>query len=282
MCLAFGFGCLVCHTTDQLRSLGLEVVAPTATSSTRVKDKHISSILDNHPEKEYIPSIVEKYIMDHAEELGYASLTNPSGCTTWRDINATNEEIYNQLQSYSSDLDNYNKAVLNFEPISDVMIGIKEGNYDVCSSTKLHPDGLIGLFPSKQLSLTKSGYIEPLTPPMRSHTFCSNKQNLMSLDYLVHDYETMCRNLKPTSKRVLFDLGASLAFHGTDQPIVRLLSEYEKFGFLFDHIFAFEIKFNDPIDVYTNLLPEKFFMAYHWINVGEVHYLSMFAYAFFH
>jgi hypothetical protein len=99
----------------------------------------------------------------------------------------------------------------------------------------------------------------------------------MSLDYLVHDYETMCRNLKPTSKRVLFDLGASLAFHGTDQPIVRLLSEYEKFGFLFDHIFAFEIKFHDPIDVYTNLLPEKYFMAYHWINVGEVHYLSIFA-----
>ncbi len=147
LCLTFGFGCLVCHTTDQLRSLG---VAPTATSSTRVKDKHISSNLDNNAEKEYIPSIVEKYIMDHAKELGYASLMNPSGCTTWRDINATNEEIYNQLHSYSSDLDNYNKAVWNFEPISDVMIGIKEGNYDVCSSTKLHPDGLIGLFVCSQ------------------------------------------------------------------------------------------------------------------------------------
>ena len=122
----------------------------------------------------------------------------------------------------------YNEVVWNFEPVADVMI-IKGGNYDVCASLKLHPDGLIGLFLSKQLSLTKSGYIEPLTPPMRSHTFCSNKQNLMSLDYLVHDYETMCRNLKPTSKRVLFDLGASLSFHATDQSIVRLLSEYEKF-----------------------------------------------------
>lgn len=255
LCVAFGFGCI-----------GLEVFDPTANSSTRGKDKHISSNSDNH--KVYVPSTCEKYIVDHAEELGYASWTNPSGCTIWRDINATNEEIYNQLQLYSSDLDIYNEAVRNFEPIADVMIGIKGGNYDVCASLKLHPDGLIGLFPSKQLSLTKSGYIEPLTPPMRSHTFCSNKQNLMSLDYLVHDYETMCRNLKPTSKRVLFDLGASLSFHGTDQPIVRLLSEYEKFGFLFDHIFAFEITFNDPIDVYTNLLPEKYFMAYHWINVG--------------
>jgi hypothetical protein len=133
----------------------------------------------------------------------------------------------------------------------------------------------------KQLSLTKSGYIEPLTPPMRSHKFCSNN-DVMNMDYLVHDYETMCRNLKPTSRRVLFDLGASLAFHGSDQPIVELLSEYEKFGFNFDHIFAFEITFNDPTHVYINLLPEKYLMAYHWINVGEVHHLSVLAKAFFH
>ena len=280
VCLAFGFGCLLHHTIDQLTGLGLDVVgfAPTATSSTRGKDERIRSNSDNH--KGYAPSTCEKYIVDHAEELGYASLTNPSGCTIWKDIKATNEEIYNQLQSYSSDLDNYNEAVRNFEPISDMMIGIKGGNYDVCSSAKLHPDGLIGLFPSKQLSLTKSGYIEPLTAPMCSHKYCHNKSiaNLMLLDYLVHDYETMCRNLKPTSKRVLFDLGTTLDLGRTNGlPVMqKLMDEYEKFGFRFDHIYAFEITPKNTTHLFKKLLPDKYFAAYHWINVGKIQHFSVF------
>jgi hypothetical protein len=112
--------------------------------------------------------------------LGYDSAPNPTGCNIWNNINDTNEVIYNQLQSHSNDLDNYNTVVQEFELISDLMIGIKEGNYSVCSSAKLS-EGLIGLFPSNQLSLTKSGYIEPLTPPTRLHKFCSDpsRQNLM-------------------------------------------------------------------------------------------------------
>jgi hypothetical protein len=74
-------------------------------------------------------------------------------------MNTTSKGIYNQLQSFSSDLDNYNDAVWNFEPILDVMIGIKEGNPNVCSFAKLHPDGLIGLISSKQLLLMKSGLL---------------------------------------------------------------------------------------------------------------------------
>ncbi len=264
---------------DQLVSLGLKVFAPAATSGTRGKDEHIGSNLDNSAEKEYVPSTCEKYIVAHAEELGYASLKNPSGCTIWKDMNAMSKEIYNQLQSFSSDLDNYNDAVRNFEPILDVMIGIKEGNPDVCSFAKLHPDGLIGLFPSKQLSLTKSGYIEPLTPPMRSHKFCYNYSvaNLMSLDYLVHDYEAMCRNLKPTSKRVLFDLGATLDLGRTNGlPVMqKLMDEYEKFGFRFDHIYAFEITPKNTTNLFKKLLPDKYFAAYHWINVGKMHHLSV-------
>ena len=50
----------------------------------------------------------------------------------------------------------------------------------------------------------------------------------------MHDYYTMCRNLKPTSTRVLIDMGASLSFHGEGGgPMLTLLSEYEKFGFHF-------------------------------------------------
>lgn len=90
----------------------------------------------------------------------------------------------------------------------------------------------------------------------------------MSLDYLVHDFEFMCRKLKPTSKLVLLDLGASLVFQGTASPLLTLLRQYEKFGFVFDHIYAFEITKQDPNMVYETLLPEKYISAYHWINVG--------------
>ena len=88
-------------------------------------------------------------------------------------------------------------------------------------------------------------------------------------NYLVHDFEAMCRNLKPHSKRIFIDLGASLSFSGKDQPVVQLLDLYERFGFNFDHIYAFEATFTEPEEVYKKLLPEKYFNSYHWINVGK-------------
>jgi hypothetical protein len=216
--------------------------------------------------------------MEHSNELGYTSSKNPSGCRIWSDPNATNEMVHGMLVSYSVDLEGYNDIIRNFAPIPDTMDGIRAGNYDVCSAARLHPEGLVGLFPSDQLSLTTSGYVEPLMPPMRSHKFCANKRaELLSLDYLVHDFYAMCRSLKPTSRRVFFDLGASLKFHRSDSPVMSLLSQYERFGFRFDHIYAFEMKFTEPKDVYEKLLPEKYFPAYHWINVGEkVHRLHLF------
>ena len=163
-----------------------------------------------------------------------------------------------------------NEAMKNFQPIPDLFDEIVKGNYDVCSSARVHPDGLPGLFPSNQLSLTKSGYVEPITPPMRSYSgMCGGGGGVMNLDYLVHDFEAMCHNLKPTSKRVFIDLGASLD-HGTGNPVGWLLGEYEKFGFRFDHIYGFEIQFTRPEDVYGHLLDEKYFASYHWINVGEM------------
>ena len=49
-------------------------------------------------------------------------------------------------------------------------------------------------------------------------------------------------------------MGASLSFHGADQPIITLLELYEKFGFEFDHIYGFEISFANPKRVYEKLL----------------------------
>jgi hypothetical protein len=141
---------------------------------------------------------------------------------------------------------------------------------DVCKQLRLHPDGLQGLFRSNQLSYSKSGYIEPLTPPMRSHQFCLDEKPydyVLTLDYLVHDFEAMCQMLKPTSRIILIDMGASLEFHGTNQPMIELMNLYEKFGFQFEHIHAFEVTPTDPVHVYEKL-PENFIPAYHWINVG--------------
>lgn len=234
--------------------------------------------------KNYIPSSCEKYIIEHAEQLGYAStkvgtanepwLNLASGCAIWLDPKVSNEEIYNGLRSYLKDLNEYNEAMKKFEPIPDLSDDIKKGNYDACLSAKVHPNGLSALFPSKQLSLSKSGYVEPLTPPMRSFEgMCGGGGGVMDIEYLVHDFEAMCRNLKPTSRKVFIDLGASLD-HGTGNPVGQLLGDYEKFGFHFDHIYAFEVKFTKPEDVYGSLLNEKYFPAYHWINVGELHILS--------
>ncbi len=115
--------------------------------------------------KGYIPASTEQYILDHADKLGYASEDNPDGCTIWSDPSATNEDIHQALMSYVSDLDHYNEAVANFHPtFPDVMDKIIKGNYYVCLSLKLHPDGVSGLFPSNQLSFSSSGYVEPLTP----------------------------------------------------------------------------------------------------------------------
>jgi len=245
-----------------------------------VVDLKKNSVVDlkNNSVQEYVPASSEKYIVDHAIELGYASVKNPTGCNIWRNPNATNAEVHKSLSSFATELDQYNTVIREFEPIPDLLKSIIEGKKsqnDICASARPDIHGLKAMFPSRQLSLTDSGYVEPLTPPMRTHKICfEGRGKLMSLEYLIHDFETMCRKLKPTSKRVLIDMGASLDFHSTEEaapPIVELMQLYEKFGFNFDHIYAFEMTPFNPKDVFEKLLPEKYFPAYHWINVGVNH-----------
>ena len=112
---------------------------------------------------------------------------------------------------------------------------------------------------------------------MRHHGICTDyKAAVMDMNYLVHDFETMCRKLKPSSRIILIDMGASLSFHDgnkhmNSQPIIWLIKLYEKFGFFFDHIYGFEITPTDPKKVYGRLLPEEYIPSYHWINVGVEH-----------
>ena len=71
----------------------------------------------------------------------------------------------------------------------------------------------------------------------------------------MYDVEAMRRKLKPTSKRLLIDMGVSLDFHGDHQPIVNLMNLYENLGVNFDHMYAFEMETADQNDVYGKLLP---------------------------
>ena len=226
----------------------------------------------------YTPAPLEQYFMDNMVTLGYDNEANPKTCNVWTDPKATNPHVYNMLQTYISELAQYNKSISDFEGIPNILKTIKENNQnqnDVCKKLRLHPDGLQRLFPSSQLSYSQSGYIEPLTPPMRSHQFCLEempRDYLMTIDYLVHDFEAMCQMLKPTSRIILIDMGASLDYHvnhnlGVYEPMIELMNLYEKFGFQFEHIYAFEVTPTEPDHVYQ-ILPEKYIPSYHWINVG--------------
>jgi hypothetical protein len=223
------------------------------------------------PRVKYNASSVEQYIMNNLVKLGYDKANDPKTCDMWTDPKVTTAEVHKKIKAYKDDIEAHTEAIRKFEPIPDLMKSIRAGEDidEVCKKTRPHPDGLRALFASNELSLSNSGYIEPLLPPLRHHSMCTNQEtDLMTLDYLVHDFEVMCRKLKPHSRLILLDMGASLDFHGTTQPIVTLMNLYEKFGFYFDHIYAFEVTSKDPKDVYGKKLPEKFFHSYHWINVG--------------
>jgi len=89
----------------------------------------------------------------------------------------------------------------------------------------------------------------------------------MSLDYLIHDWGKLCRQLKPYSRTVFVDMGASLNFMNQTSPTMQLLETYRKFGFLFDHVYAYEMTLSAPDVVYSKI-PSYLYAAYHWINVG--------------
>lgn len=236
--------------------------------------------------QEYIPASVEDYVMNNFKMLGYDKENQwISGCNIFNDSNTTTKENHNNLENFRRDLDSQSKALKEFDSNKtvDLLNKIRKGKYDgdymtkLCKNTRPHPYGLQALFPSNQLSLTKSGYIEPLIPPLRSPHFCGGYEGDygLSLNFLVHDFEAICLSLKPSSRIVLIDMGASLDFHEHDKnrnlpPIIELIKTFEKFGFKFDHIYAFEIKEKDPTKVYRHYLPVDYFASYHWINSGMI------------
>jgi len=235
---------------------------------------------------QYDPASTEHYVVQHAEELGY----NPppgqyaSTCSLFNDPAATsNSRLYQDLSDYLNALDVYNNRIDAFIPKyrdlrkaiqqrmkQDHTITWDEAANEICSSLALHPDGLAGsansIFPPHLLSKTSScGYTEPLLPPMRHPRFCQGKKYLMSWRYIVHDFEQMClTQLKPFGRTILIDMGSSFDRGFT---LMDMIAMYVKFGFRFDHVYAYEITPTDPAKVFSRV-PDEIKAAYHFINLG--------------
>ena len=241
-------------------------LAQSADETTRTSK--LQSIMNLAEVPLYTPAPIEEHIMQNADRLGYSSEDNPSACQIWKNHEAV-APISGNMKGYLEELKHYTKLLKAFnETVEDLRLHLDDDS-DICQTLELHKDGLQGIFRGKQLSMTaSSGFLEPLLPPLRHPSLCSSRSKLMSLEYLVHDFAYMCRQLKRTSRNVLVDMGASLQYHGGSlQPAVYLTKQFQRFGFKFDHIYAYEITPTPPLQAFTSV-PNELQAAYHWINIG--------------
>lgn len=213
-------------------------------------------------------------------------------CKIWQDKTAT--PFYQELQTFATELKNYFQLIKEFRllhpAMKDLRHSIREDSasannnlysHAVCQQVELHPKGLAGIFQgSGQLSQTTGvGYTEPLLPPMRHPGLCledgvgvnlKKMDILLSLEYLIHDWGELCRQLKPHSRTIFVDMGASLIFHGQvnmGSPTMQLLDQYRTFGIIFDHIYAYEVR-QTPAELVYKHVPAHLQSAFHWINMG--------------
>lgn len=223
--------------------------------------------------QKYRPAPVEEYILNHLDELQLdETLPNlVETCHIFKDPSST--PFYDHLQIYLSELTEYQQLMRSFQiNATDLR---KHLDDNICEDLKLHPNGVSGLFrESQQLSKTRSGMVEPILPTLRHPKMCSEfKKYLLSIEYMVHDFYSICQQLKLTSRTVFIDMGASLSFHNSKQdgyqasPVIELLDLYRRFGITWDHVYAFELTQQDPQQALDNV-PDDLYAAYHWINVG--------------
>lgn len=217
----------------------------------------------------YTPSTLEDFVIANSNKYGMNATsigTMQPMCTIMEQSNA------HELRRYLASLDTYNTMVENFIPLQeDIRTMISRSGKSACEKLSLLKQNTSSNpFEPHQLSFSSTvGGLEPLLPPLRHPRFCEEGDSLIvDLSYLVHDFSTMCKTLKSTSRTVFVDMGASLDFHGADDmPAMYILKLYKKFGFHFDHIYAYEVTPKEPSQVFAKVPPE-FLSAYHWINIG--------------
>ncbi|GFH56621.1 hypothetical protein CTEN210_13097 [Chaetoceros tenuissimus] len=178
------------------------------------------------------------------------------------------------FRNYTENLSEiYAEKISSSSSIKDIMKTIRKAKShdvnDLCESFNFYDGQSVkSFFPSSELSFSsKHGFMEPLLPPMRHPGFCiKGGKYILSLDYIVHDFEMMCKSLRPYSRLIMIDLGADLTRE--NGPVIKLLDLYSKFGFEFDHIYGFEMVFSDPQKLYNDTIPEKYIHSFHWINAA--------------
>ncbi|CAJ1941852.1 unnamed protein product [Cylindrotheca closterium] len=217
----------------------------------------------------YLPSRLENRIMERSQsELQYDQL-RADECDLFH--NKSRSDFYQEYHDYLKTLDDYTEAVKTYDVnLGDVRLVPREKRHSICQSMD---DLLKGSFQvDTVLSKTREGFVEPLLPPLRHPRFCEavddvyKSKYVMKLDYLIHDFGAMCRQLSTSSKTVFIDLGASLDIHPEENPSLQLLELYQKFGIKFDHYYAFEATVIPPDQVYQKV-PKKILPSFHWFNV---------------
>jgi len=228
----------------------------------------------------YVPSVLEDFVMNRLDALGFSN-TPTSICKMWLNDPAYSD-IDTELKLFEQQLEEYATASRDFQRTSSNMSIVKEitrtfqngkgslswddASKQVCETLRIRSP-----FTNASSLLSHSsrvGFLEPLLPTMRHPGWCKGR-GIMDLGYLVHDFYTMCRNIKPASRIILVDVGASLIFHGNDDttaPSIYLISKFRQFGFYFDHIYAFEATPQDHNEVYQRVLNDLV-PAYHWMNI---------------
>lgn len=201
----------------------------------------------------YAPSRIERYSLEHAVELnfhrnvpdnpGMKHTSPPKGCTIWQ---PSTRYISDYLQGFKHEMDQYN-YLLQKHPGSLTDDVRKRLNVS-CPALQVHPQGLGAVFTSGSLSRSPTGLLEPVYTPFGSWTQkCAGHGRGRSheLDFLVHDFMSMCQKLIPTSKIIFMDVGYDVASKWTerkDSPTIKLLRLYRKFGFPVDSIYVFDSK----------------------------------------
>jgi hypothetical protein len=148
---------------------------------------------------QYTPSRLEEYFIDNVESLGLHENRATATCPLVTDANSP---ISKEMSTYMDDLEVYNQLMKSFTPIAyDLRTKLERDNSNieqVCEVTKIHPNGLDGVFKQGISSSTHVGGMEPLLPTMRSHKICNElprpvslvvlRKHFFAITYIVHTF----------------------------------------------------------------------------------------------
>lgn len=144
-------------------------------------DYAMRSSLTNRQPYQYSASPLEQYFLDNVEEFGLLQDKHIETCPL---VFNASSPINTEVLTYFDELEVYNQAMDKFEPITqDIRINIQPGEAnieEVCSSTKIHPNGLKGIFSSRVSSSNYHGGMEPLLPIQRSQKICNDTKKVSS------------------------------------------------------------------------------------------------------